>query len=188
MKKKIIQICGANGSGKTTLVKNLLRSRSFSRCSINVGGVSREYWYDGSIAVIGVYNDENCCGIDRSNYRKGQLEDTIERIISRLDPDIILFEGIIIGTMFSFKQRISEISMRASREYLIFNLVGSPNLLCERVYKRSGNKNCNYDAVISKQRQVINSSKKAVALGAKCIFVDIEKEEPQNILLRTINV
>lgn len=187
---KIIQICGTNGVGKTTLVKGLLSSGNFLKLSQECEGKSREWWYNGRVAVVGKYNDRNCCGVDAGNYSGDALIATIKAVIARNKPEVLLFEDVRFGGAFTFKQKLKKTADELGYDYYLMALIASLECSCDRVLNRSGNEDADYDAMRSKARGVINSSKKAGAIGAKVVFCDTEKNDKAavlNVLRRIIN-
>ncbi len=179
---KIIQICGTNGVGKTTLVKGLLTAGNFLKLNQEVSGISREWWYDGKVAVIGKYNDRNCCGVDAGNYSGDELIKTIKAVVARNRPEIVLFEDVRFGGGFTFKQKLKKAADEVGYEYYLMALIASLECSCERVLNRSGNVDADYDAMRSKARGVINSTKKAGEIGAKVVFCDTEKNDKAAVL------
>lgn len=179
---KIIQICGTNGVGKTTLVKGLLSSGNFLKLNQEVSGVSREWWFDGKVAVIGKYNDRNCCGVDAGNYSVEALIATIRTIIERNKPYVVLFEEVRMGTTYSVKEKLKKLADEVGYEYYILALIASLECTCSRVLERSGNRDANYDAMRGKARAVIKTSKKAEENGAKVFFIDTEKNDKASVL------
>lgn len=187
---KIIQICGTNGVGKTTLVKGLLTSGNFLKLNQEVSGISREWWFDGKVAVVGKYNDRNCCGVDAGNYSGDELIKTLKAVIARQRPEVILFEDVRFGGAFAFKQKLKKAAYDVGYDYYLMALIASLECSCDRVLNRSGNVDADYDAMRSKARGVINSTKKAKEIGAKVVFCDTEKHdkaEVLNMLRRIIN-
>ena len=172
---KIIQICGTNGAGKTTLVKNLLANGDFERDYIEIDGKTKEYWFDGEIAVIGKYNSANCCGVDAGNYTGETLLKAIQAVAEQIEPEIIVFEDVRFGCSFAFKQKLAYFAQIGGYKYVLVNLIARLEITCERVLNRSGNVNADYDAMRGKARGVINSSRKAAACGAKVLFYDTGK-------------
>lgn len=187
---KVIQICGTNGAGKTTLVKNLLSNGDFERTEIDVEGVQKEIWGDGEITVIGKYNQANCCGVDAGNYSGDILLKTIENVIHTANPKVIVFEDVRFGGSFTFKEKLLNLAKRNGAMYILVNLILSPEISCDRVLNRSGNVGADYDAMISKARGVIRSSRKAAEIGAKVLFFDTGKNDKAaawRFLLNVIN-
>lgn len=187
---KIIQICGTNGTGKTTLMKNLLRSGKFLKMSVDVDGKSREWWFDGKVAVIGKYNSANCCGVDAGNWTGEALIKAIDTLIAKYGPKALLFEDVRFGGSYDFKKRVKQIAEKAGYEYSLFALTARFETLAARVLNRTGNSNANYDAMRSKARQVIISSRKIQQDGARVVFVDtgdVGPEQALNILVGEIN-
>ena len=155
-----------------------------------IDGSQKEYWFDGKIAVVGKYNNTKCCGVDAGNYSCDVFLKTIECIIKAIKPYIIIFEGIRLSDSFAFKERMNNLSRRNNYVYVIVNLITSPECSCNRVLNRSGCFDNNYDAIISKARGVIKSSKRAKSIGAKVLFFDTEKNdqgETFRFLLNVIN-
>lgn len=179
---KIIQICGTNGVGKTTLVKGLLSAGNFLKLNQEVSGISREWWYDGRVAVVGKYNEANCCGVDAGNYSGDELIKTIKAIIARNKPQTILFEDVRFGGGFTFKQKLKKAADEVGYDYYLMALIASLECSCDRVLNRSGNRDADYDSMRSKARGVINSTKKAGEIGAKVIFCDTEKHDKGEVL------
>lgn len=179
---KIIQICGTNGVGKTTLVKGLLNSGNFLKLYQEVSGVSREWWFDGKVAVVGRYNESNCCGVDAGKYHGNELIKTIATIVRRENPETVLFEDVRYGGSFLFKKRLKEFADSAGYDYYILALTASLECSCGRVLNRSGNMDADYDAMRSKARGVINSTKKAGNNGVKIAFCDTEKKNRIEVL------
>ena len=187
---KIIQICGTTGVGKTSLVKGLLSSGSFLKLSQEVSGVSREWWYNGKVAVVGKYNERNCCGVDASGYSGDELIKTIKEIIARNRPEVILFEDVRFGSGFKFKQKLKKAADEVGYDFYLLALIASLECSCDRVLNRSGNADADYDAMRSKARGVINSSKKAKEIGANVVFCNTETHDKAgvlNVLRRIIN-
>lgn len=179
---KIIQICGTNGVGKTTLVKGLLSSGNFTKLNIEVDGVSREWWYDGNTAVIGKYNDRNCCGVDAGNYSVDGLIDTIKAVICQNKPDCVLFEDVRMGTSYAFKDKLLRTADVVGYEFNVLALIASLECSCNRVMERTGNPGANYDAMRGKARAVINTTKRIGEQGAKVFFIDTEKNSKTAVL------
>jgi len=179
---KIIQICGTNGTGKTTLMKNLLHSGKFLKMSVSVDGKSREWWFDGQVAVVGKYNAFNCCGVDAGNYTNDSLTHVIEHVLRNYKPKTLLFEDVRYGGLFSFKQKMNEIAKTHGYTYCAFSLIASLPCIAKRVIDRSGNDGCNFDQMRSKARQVIKSTQRVAELGAEAVWVDTEKNPPDAVL------
>lgn len=185
---KIIQICGTNGAGKTTLVKNLLANGDFERREISIEAKAKEYWFDGEIAVVGKYNQANCCGVDAGNYSGQTLITTIQSVAQTEKPEIIVFEDVRFGGSFAFKQKLAEIAQKNGWDYVLVNLIAGLEITCDRVLNRSGNVNADYDAMRSKARGVINSSRKASSCGARVLFFDTGKNGKGNTLAFLLGV
>lgn len=181
---KIIQICGTNGVGKTTLVKGLLASGKYMKMTQVVDAVPHEWWYNGDVAVVGKYNDRNCCGVDAGNYSGEVLIKTIAAIIAQNRPRVLLFEDVRFGGNFTFKQKMKTFADSVGYEYCLLALFASLECSCNRVLNRSGNIDADYDAMRSKARGVIKSTKKAAEIGARAVFCDTEKNDRQAVLQR----
>ena len=132
MKNKVIQICGTNGTGKTTLVKGLLNSGKFVRKELRVQGNTKEWWYDGKVAVIGKYNQANCCGVDAGNYSGDQLLNTIDIILTNYRPKKLLFEDMRYGGSYTFKKNARDISEKHEYEYIALTLLASLKTACRK--------------------------------------------------------
>ena len=149
-----------------------------------VSGVSREWWFDGKVAVIGKYNDRNCCGVDAGNYSGDELIKTVKTIAVRNRPEVILFEDVRFGGNFTFKQKMKDAADEVGYEYYLLALFASLECSCNRVLNRSGNIDADYDAMRSKARGVIKSTKKAQEIGAKVVFCDTGKNDKAAVLQR----
>lgn len=179
---KIIQICGTNGVGKTTLVKGLLASSPFVKLQQEVGGKSKEYWFNGKTLIVGKYNDANCCGVDAGGYSADQLLETIRAVIINQRPETLLFEDVRFGSGFAFKQRLKTLADELGYDYIVMALYASLECSCNRVLNRSGNVDADYDAMRSKARGVIKSTKKAGEIGARAVFCNTETNDPARVL------
>ena len=181
---KIIQICGTNGVGKTTLVKGLLAAGNFLKLNQEVSSISREWWFDGRVAVVGKYNDRNCCGVDAGNYSGEELIKTVKAIIQSNNPEVILFEDVRFGGNYSFKQKMKQAADAVGYDYYLLALFADLECSCNRVLNRSGNADADYDAMRSKARGVIKSTRKAHEIGAKVVFCDTGKNDKAAVLRR----
>lgn len=179
---KVIQICGTNGTGKTTLVKGLLTSGNFLRMELQIDGEVKEWWYDGEVAVIGRYTRNNCCGVDAGNYSGEQLIKVIDTILAVYEPKAVVFECLMFGLSYKFKQNLFEVSKRHNRSYVVITLTAALTTLSERVIRRTGNENVNFDGVNSKMRQAINSTRLIQADGATAYIIDTEQKSKKEIL------
>ena len=179
---KIIQICGTNGTGKTTLVKNLLKSGRFLKMSIQVDGKNREWWFDGTVAILGKYNDSNCCGIDAGNYSGETLQHAITRILSDYMPNVLLLEDIRYGSTYKFKKNLESKAKMFGYDYFAFALIAKFETVSQRVYNRSKNINVDYDRIRSKARQVVNSCRKLQREGMSIVWVDTDEKDEKGVL------
>ena len=162
----------------------MLTTGNFLKLNQEVSGVSREWWYDGHTAIVGKYNDRNCCGVDAGNYSGDALIATLKSIIGRNRPEVILFEDVRFGCAFTFKQKLKKAAEDFGYDYYIMALIASLECSCDRVLNRSGNIDADYDSMRGKARGVIKSSKKAGEIGAKVIFCDTEKNDKAAVLNR----
>lgn len=181
MKNKVIQICGTNGTGKTTLVKGLLNSGKFRRMELPVNGVVKEWWFDGKIAVIGKYNQANCCGVDAGSYTGEQLIKVLDKVISYYNPVSVIFEDVRFGGSFKFKKAAKECAETRGYEYISIALIASMKTIYNRVLLRTGNKNVKWDNMRSKQRQVIVSQKKLKENGSTVYIIYTDKLDKEGV-------
>lgn len=179
---KVIQICGTNGTGKTTLVKGLLTSGKFLRMELPIDGEVKEWWYDGEVAVIGRYASNNCCGVDAGNYSGEKLIAVIERLINNHRPKVILYEGLIFCKLMSFSERVKEVAYNNGYQYLMITLIASLQTIHDRILKRSGNPNVNFDRMRSNQMLNIRNAKKMAADGVRVLLIDTEYKSAKETL------
>lgn len=179
---KVIQICGTNGTGKTTLVKGLLTSGSFLRMKLPIDGETKEWWYDGKVAVIGRYASNNCCGVDADKYSGDQLLKVIDTILTAYAPMTIVFEDMRLGCTYSFKQKARQCAERHGGEFVAIALTAELNTISKRVIGRSGNPNVDFDRMRQKQRQCITSVRKISDEGAKAYIIDTERKSKSELL------
>lgn len=180
---KLIEICGTNGTGKTTLVKGLLASGRFMKMKCIVDGAAKEWWFDGETAVIGKYGRNNCCGVDAGNYSGEQIYKHLEAILDVYAPKAVVLEDVRYGTLYTFKQRMREIAERHGGSFCVLALYVPLEMAVERVIGRTGNEKINIDAIMSKQAQVLRSTRKIQADGVMSYYLDTSKFSPERLLL-----
>lgn len=179
---KVIQICGTNGTGKTTLVKGLLTTGNFLRMELPIDGEAKEWWYDGQVAVIGRYAQNNCCGVDAGKYSGEQLLKVLDTILAVYGPTAVVFEDVRFGGSYSFKVRARDCASRYGYEYIAIALTASLKTVSERVINRSGNESVNFDNMLSKAKCVIRSTQKIKNDGSNVFFFDTDKLDKQSVL------
>ena len=172
---KVIQICGTNGTGKTTLVKGLLTTGNFLRMELPIDGEVKEWWYDGQVAVIGRYAQNNCCGVDAGKYSGEQLLKVIDTILDVYEPSTVVFEDMRFGGSYTFKRKAWDVAKKYGGSYYSVVLVASLATVSKRVIERTGNPNVDFDRMRKKARHVIKSSQKMQADGAKVLYIDSER-------------
>ena len=177
----IIQICGTNGTGKTTLVKNILNAGNFYRFFVEIKGCKKEIWRDANSVIIGKYSSANCCGVDGSDFTSEQMFDAINEIIGRYSPEVLLFEDVRYGSLYSFKRKLFDLCSEYGYEYKAIVLFAEPTTIAKRVINRSGNPNVDFYRMLSKQRQCIRSANKLAAEGVHVVFVDTDKQDKNGV-------
>ena len=158
--------------------------------SKEIDGIKREWWFDGSTAVIGKYNSRNCCGVDASHYTAEGLIRAIKAISAQEKPNAIIFEEVRLGGLYSFKTRLRKEIENIGGEYMLVTLIASFETMAKRVVKRTGNENVNFDAMRSKGASAIRSSRKAQEDGVRVVWIDTDQYNPDQayyILRRTID-
>ena len=179
---KVIQVCGTSGTGKTTLIKGLLSSGRFIRLYSTVDGEARELWYNGEILVLGRYNRNNCCGVDAWKITGEQFLKVLDTILAVYEPRVVIFEHLMFGLTYRFKHDARACAEKHGYEYVVVVLTASLNTLSERIIGRTGNESVNFDAVMSKARTAIVSTKKVEAEGAKAYILDTERIDRKSLL------
>ena len=185
---KVIQVCGTNGTGKTTLVKGLLNSGNFMRMELPVDGESKEWWFDGRVAVIGRYAQNNCCGVDAGKYSGVQLLKVIDTILDVYGPKAVVFEDVRFGGSYSFKARARDCANRRGYEYVVITLIASLKAVSERVINRSGNEGVNFDQMRSKQRSCITSTRKIANDGVDTYIINSEQKSRNELLFALMEI
>lgn len=155
---KVIQISGTNGTGKTTLIKSLIQKSNFMRLQLPEGNEIKYWNYDGRIAIIGTYDNTNCCGVDKGTVRAESLFGAILFVI-RQAPEVILFESVIYGSSYKFRKRVADTCLSFGIQYINVILFAKPEIIVKRICERTG-RNADFDAIMQKGKQVISGGRK----------------------------
>lgn len=149
---KVIQLRGTNATGKTTTIRQFIGKGDFVVKSIDMGARDVEYHWDDSrkILVLGRYDQAMSGGIDGYITNKDFLRDVIVRIIKRIKPNVLLFEGIVYGVTFKFAYELSRYLEQNDIEYIGVCLNPPLDVVFERLAERNDGKAVDYMSVQNK--------------------------------------
>ena len=169
---------GANGSGKTYLIRRWMEALDpspFPRRHNLLGGTSQfkapEYYRlsDGG-CVIGDYTTA-CGGCDAIDTQ----EEVRKRILQNLDARYVLFEGVIVSTIFDSWLQFS----RAIGGMLWVYMDTPLNVCLERVYGRNKNQRIKEQLIADKIRSIDSTRRKALACEEETCLIDHLHAEQQ---------
>ena len=166
----IINIRGANGSGKSYLIRSWmknLQATPYPRRNNLLGGdtlIGRPQYYklsDGGI-VIGSYEND-CGGCDTIDTTEA-VRAAILRAV-KLAPRYVLFEGVIISTVF---ESWFEFSKKVGGMYWVY--LDTPVAVClKRISKRNNGAEIKEQLVYDKIKSIEATRQKALNAGEKVI-------------------
>ena len=139
---KVIQLRGTNATGKTTAIRQFINHGTFSVKKISVGNRMIEYHWDANrrIAILGRYDQCMSGGVDGYITSKEVLGSAILRILKFIQPNVLLFEGIVYGVTFQFAYDLSKILGKIGCEYVGICLIPPLDVALERLNERNGGK------------------------------------------------
>lgn len=145
--KYLLNIRGAVASGKTTAVRQFCEKSLFrvefvevKKQSLPVSVIN-----NGKIVVLGNYGSEiNCTGVD--SLKIGKEGDGLKRVVSELiikifkvyNPEIIIYESMIISQVFKSTKVIADIAKSLGYDYLGIQLYCTEKRREKLLEKRSG--------------------------------------------------
>lgn len=178
---KIVQIRGSNGSGKTTILKQACDICNLKQIKIAINETLTTICVDENkkIVVLGKY-DVGCGGVDRfKDYQ--HIIDTLIYVVCKIQPQLILFEGVIASQSLKFCCKIKDIFKRYNCEYYVINLNTDINVSLKRIYQRNGGKQIKEEQVLQKQIQILKSHRKMIEKGFAAKLIDTTHIKIENM-------
>ncbi|QYW02144.1 nucleotide kinase [Stenotrophomonas phage Sonora] len=174
---KIINVRGCNGSGKTTLLRCLARS---PECRVvfvamtqeeNKGRAIPVTYTPDRLAIIGDYTlaaaGQTTAGLDRIQTQAAAKR-VIEKVIAAGDVDAVLFEGVIVSTIFG-----PWLDWSRANGGMIWAFLDTPLDVClKRIHDRNGGKPIKEELVVAKERMVGRAKAKAVEAGERVATIN----------------
>lgn len=167
---KVINLRGANGSGKSFLIKRLLchhngvpQPQQKNLLGESTSIIRPQYYTlnDGGI-VVGYYGT-NCGGCDMIKSTEGVRQAVLSAI--SLKPRYVIFEGVIISTVFS---SWLEFSKKVGGMYWVY--LDTPIAIClKRIAERNQGKAIKFELVHDKIRSIESTRLKAEAAKEKVV-------------------
>lgn len=165
---KFINIRGCNGSGKTTVLRQYAATRSPEVYPVEVPNhkpIPVTYLSNG-VAILGDYSPAatgTTAGCDRIKTQQA-VKDALETI----DADAVLFEGIIVSTIF---QPWSDWSHE--NDGMVWAFLDTPLDVClDRIQSRNGGKPINEKLVGDKWNTIKRVKHKATESGERVETLD----------------
>lgn len=168
----IVNIRGTNGSGKTTLVSSFLDEFSTvedielpsgKHTKLNISA-------DERFVVVGPYDGKKTGGCDRIST----VADTQAAVDEAgLRGNIVLFEGIIVSTVYS---TWLEYSKRQEYPFIWVYLTTPLSMCLNRICDRNGFKQIKEDLVADKYRCIARTMDKAIADGE--VVLQLRPDDP----------
>lgn len=149
---KVIQLRGTNATGKTTTIRQFIERGNFTVETIRVGIRDIEYHWDSAkkIAIVGRYDKRMSGGVDGYIAEKKLLQNVILRMVTRIRPEVLLFEGIVYGVTFQFAYELSSLLKKLKCEYIGLCFLPPLDVVFDRLAERNGGKPVDYMSVQNK--------------------------------------
>lgn len=161
---KFVNVRGCNGSGKTTLLRSLARDPLCRVVSVNVPDHSPipVTYVPGGLAILGDYTPaaagSTTAGCDRIKTQAA-TKGVLEHIASDPEVDIVLFEGVVVSTIYGPWREWAQ-----NNGGMVWAFLDTPLQVClERIQKRNGGKPIKEDQVGDKHRTIARVRDKALA-------------------------
>lgn len=180
---KVIQLRGTNATGKTTAIRQFIERGEFSVERIKIGLRDIEYHWEENrrIAVLGRYDKSITGGIDGYITDKRLLQDVILRLINRVHPETLLFEGIVYGVTFQFAYELSNLLKRIGYEYVGLCFIPPLDVVFERLSERNGGKQVDYMSVQNKWFTASRAYERLFKAGVKVKEIDTTKIQKESM-------
>ena len=163
---KFVNVRGCNGSGKTTLLRSLARDPLCRVVSVNVPDHSPipVTYVPGGLAILGDYTPaaagSTTAGCDRIKTQAA-TKGVLEHIASDPEVDIVLFEGVVVSTIFG-----PWMDWAVQNGGMAWAFLDTPLEVClSRIQQRNGGKPIKEDQVGDKHRTIARVREKALAHG-----------------------
>lgn len=184
---KVIQLRGTNATGKTTTLRQFMERGEFTVESIEVHGREIEYHWDDrrKIAILGRYDQAMSGGVDGYITDKDLLRDCIIRMLKKIKPEALLFEGIVYGVTFKFAYELSRLLNKIGCEYVGICFLPPLDVVFDRLALRNGDKPVDYMSVQNKWFTASRAYEKLKAVGVKVKEIDTTKV-PKDSMYRII--
>lgn len=180
---KLINIRGTNGSGKSTLVRKVMTEFQvvpyYSNPKTSKAEVLGYVTPNGKVAVIGKYTTD-CGGCDTIKNQQ-EIKNRIDLMAKNLRPKVILFEGVVVSTIYQ-----PWYDFAATYGGMTWAYLDTPLEVClQRINERNGGKEINVSLVEDKIKSILSTRRKAEAAGAT--VVTLPWQDPYPKLLETMN-
>jgi len=181
-----ITVRGTNGAGKTSLLRKLVLTAACYRvettlCQTKPDGSPRGKPFpvtilSNGVAIMGDYSpeaaDKTTAGCDRISTQE-DMRRILRHIGTMHGVRYVLFEGIIVSTLFSKWLNFS-LELKAAGSPFIWAFLDTPLSVClERVQARNGGKEVKEDQIADKHRSISRVMDKVRATaGEKVVVLD----------------
>lgn len=174
---KVIQLRGTNATGKTTAIRQFIQRGNFRVTSIRVRGKDIEFHYDDGrrIAILGRYDLNVSGGIDGRITDRNVLLDSIIKIIKTIQPEILLFEGIVYGVTFKFAHELYHVLRSLNYDYIGICLLPPLEIAFKRLEVRNGGKPVDLLKVQDKWFETARAAEKLQKHGVPIKVIDSSK-------------
>ena len=173
----IIQLRGTHGAGKTTAVREYIEKGNFIARDQRIRGAHIIYQFDGKIAIIGKYCAAASGGIDGYITNKDVLKNTIAIAAKEIQPEVLVFEGVMYGQTFQFSYDIARWAKAKGYEYCALCLHAAIDEQILRVYQRNDGKEFDVAKMLDKYKRGEQANVKLAAKGVWIEQVDTSKIE-----------
>ena len=140
---------------------------------IEIAGKAYPYTIDEQKrwVVTGRYDKRECGGIDGCISNREILKAYLHKIMTKIQPEFILFEGVMYGCTFKFGKELDELCRLDGYEYQGILLSPDFNRVLENMRKRNGGKEINF---LGLQDQWKSARKSTAKLGMAGVKVAVE--------------
>ena len=174
---KVIQLRGTNATGKTTTIRQFIERGEFTVKSIRIGRRDIEYHWEEArrIAIVGRYDLAMSGGVDGYITNKDLLRDVIIRMIKVIQPEVLLFEGIVYGVTFQFAYELARVLKQLKYDYIGLCFLPPLNIVFDRLAQRNGGKEVDYMSVQNKWFSAARAYEKLHKNGINVKAIDTTK-------------
>ena len=175
--KRLINIRGGCASGKTTAVKGFCKRHETAAAVIQ----TRDYKCPitvidgGRYIALGNYLLDGCTGVDRYKDGKTQIKAAIYGIIANYNPEVIIFEGMLISLLYNATKEIADYAGNFGYEYVGVWLHRSFQSQIDMLLKRNNGTPKGVKHIAGDRKRVLGSARRLAANGYKVVPIDVEK-------------